>query len=418
MDGIYKIRTYYARLIFAKILTPIICTIGIVVNIINIIVLTRSWMKSSTNVYLTAVSVSDMMYLFFSLLFTLYVYPAFNTSAIYMYALPTFRGIANLFSNITTWLTLSFTIERFINISYPIFGHRVCTRGKAKRIVLGVCIIAFILTFPDFLQSRIKPPLDSNGTLIPGGRYEQTDSDYAPVLRNIGYVYINQLAFVILPFILLAVFNSLLIQKGLEAKRTRQGMSKQKLDRHPKAQYASKGLEIAKSCLTATVAVAQIRNNSTRKAIFSEQQRITVMLISIVVAFLILQTPSTVISIAIHILTEEQKADENFFSILVVVSNISNVLLFINATLNFVFYSLFSVKFRTTCKTILGRKCCGESVKQNRPRLYNQTRYGERSEDLTTAYPGRENTTNSLEIQRLSISCDPPLDKALQGKAG
>ncbi|KAM7534732.1 hypothetical protein Aperf_G00000108334 [Anoplocephala perfoliata] len=412
MDSIYTSRIYYARLICAKILTPLICTTGIVVNIINIIVLTRSWMKSSTNVYLTAVSASDMIYLTYSLLFSLQIYKTFYTMGAYMHSLPIIHGTANLFSNITTWLTVSFTIERFINISFPIFGHRVCTRGKAKRIVCVVCIVSFLLTFPDYLQKKVQKPLDDNGTVIPGGRYVLVDSEYQPVLTKFGYAFINQISFVILPFLLLAIFNSLLIQKGLKARRQRRDMSKDGQDRDLKHPFTSKRPDFANSCLTATAAVAKIHSSSTRRAIFSEQHRITVMLISIVVAFLILQTPSTVLNIMSNIFTsEETVADPNFSSLFIVFSNVSNVLLFINATMNFVFYSLFSIKFRTTCKSLFDQKCCGQKGRSAQHTLTYDSR--QRSVRNVTV-----NKRTSREAQMSSISCNAKAERTSQGEAG
>lgn len=366
MEPVYTERIRIARLICGKILTPLICTTGIVVNVINMIVLTRSWMKSSTNVYLTAVAASDLIYLVYSLLFSLQIYQPFYTHWMYMHAVPIIHGTANLFSNITTWLTVSFTVERFINISFPIFGHRVCTRSKAIKIVCVVSILSFIFTFPDFLQRKVTAPLTQNGTVIAGGRYTVEDSEYQKFLAAFGYAFINQISFVILPFFLLAIFNILLIKKVMEAKRKRRSMLKDTGDgeRHPRKQYASQndrgGLEMSatwNNCITTTAAVARIHtNSSTRRAISSEQQRITLMLIPIVVAFLILQIPSTVLNIISNLYTSEQMtSNHNFFSLIIVFSNISNVFLFFNATMNFVFYSLFSVKFRTTCGALFGR---------------------------------------------------------------
>ena len=406
MDGVYRNRIYFARLICAKILTPVICSTGICVNIINIIVLTRSWMKSSTNVYLTAVSASDLIYLIYSLLFSLQIYPTFYTLHWYMRAVPIIHGTANLFSNITTWLTVSFTIERFINISFPIFGHRVCTRGKAKKIVCIVCVIAFIITFPDFLQRKVVPPLDINGTLIPGGRYTVEDSDYQRILTAFGYAFINQITFVILPFLLLTIFNILLIQKGLKAKKMRRDMSKvQQLDSKSQ-EYASKRVEIAKSCLNATVAVAQIHRQSTRRALFSEQQRITVMLISIVVAFLILQIPSTILNIISNLFTSEEiAADLNFHSLIIIFSNISNVLLFTNATMNFVFYSLFSIKFRTTCKALFGGKS-GKVGAQRFSRMESRHNC-----NLNTTTNNNNNLLINLESRRGVLTKQPSISR-------
>ena len=51
------------RFIVQKIIVPLVVTFGVVGNTVTVAVLTRSWMKSSTNRYLTALAVYDLLYL-------------------------------------------------------------------------------------------------------------------------------------------------------------------------------------------------------------------------------------------------------------------------------------------------------------------------------------------------------------------
>lgn len=48
-----------------NVVAPIICIIGLFGNVMTIIVLTRKRMSGSTNTYLTALAVSDLLYLIF-----------------------------------------------------------------------------------------------------------------------------------------------------------------------------------------------------------------------------------------------------------------------------------------------------------------------------------------------------------------
>lgn len=47
--------------------TPVVFIVGLVGNGVTIVVLSRKRMKSSTNIYLTALAIADLFYLFFSL---------------------------------------------------------------------------------------------------------------------------------------------------------------------------------------------------------------------------------------------------------------------------------------------------------------------------------------------------------------
>ncbi|XP_043188382.1 uncharacterized protein LOC122363320 [Amphibalanus amphitrite] len=51
------------RFVIQRILTPIVMLLGVVGNLVSILVLTRRRMRSSTNSYLTALAVSDTLYL-------------------------------------------------------------------------------------------------------------------------------------------------------------------------------------------------------------------------------------------------------------------------------------------------------------------------------------------------------------------
>jgi len=114
------------RLIVQKVLIPCVVLFGVSGNLVNVAVLTRRSMKSSTNSYLTALAVYDILYLIFALTMTLNHYGGVSGSAWYRhYRLPIGRPLTDTASNTGIWLTLTFTVERYIGVCHPMKG-KVC----------------------------------------------------------------------------------------------------------------------------------------------------------------------------------------------------------------------------------------------------------------------------------------------------
>jgi len=131
------------RLIVQKVLIPCVVLFGVSGNLVNVAVLTRRSMKSSTNSYLTALArqtddrgrttlqltalaVYDILYLIFALTMTLNHYSGVSGCASYQhYRLPFGRPLTDTASNTGIWLTLTFTVERYIGVCHPIKG-KVC----------------------------------------------------------------------------------------------------------------------------------------------------------------------------------------------------------------------------------------------------------------------------------------------------
>ena len=70
------------------------------------------------------------------------------------YRLPYGRPLADLCSNTAVWLTVTFTLERFIGIQFPMKGKRLCTCERAKVIVVAVVLAALLLTLPEFFEKK------------------------------------------------------------------------------------------------------------------------------------------------------------------------------------------------------------------------------------------------------------------------
>jgi len=73
------------RYCFQRILVPCVVLIGIIGNFISVIVLTRRRMRCSTNVYLTALAVTDIIYLLFVFILSLQHYPNMHHSRYELY---------------------------------------------------------------------------------------------------------------------------------------------------------------------------------------------------------------------------------------------------------------------------------------------------------------------------------------------
>lgn len=90
--------------------------VGIIGNSITMVIMTRRRMRSSTNWYLAALAIFDMIYLIFTFILSLKHYPNAHdiNYYLYWYMFPFSMMITDAASNTSVWLTVTFTIERYI----------------------------------------------------------------------------------------------------------------------------------------------------------------------------------------------------------------------------------------------------------------------------------------------------------------
>lgn len=308
------------RLIVQKILSPTVSTVGFLGNTLSIIVLSRRRMQSSTNVYLIALSVCDLLYLFFTVTLG-FVHCSYRTQPkLAFYYIPYARVLADLFGNIAVWLTVSFTVERYVGVRYPMKGRVWCTVRRAKLISCLVVLVCLINTSPELFEMDIieKQSSLSNSTVA---SFVCVTTDFAKTdSYQIGYYWWFISFFTFIPMVLLSVFNSLLIRIVWKASIIRKSL--------------------ANSNVT-----GQVQHQG------SGQNKITIMLINVVIVFLICQFPWTGLLIyRTYMSAHGLKMSQYTLKIL---GNITNLLVQLNAASNFFLYSFFSGDFRRTLKNLL-----------------------------------------------------------------
>ena len=299
------------RFYVQKLLVPVITTAGLFGNIISSCVLTRKSMISSTNCYLTALAVFDTLYLVFSFTLSLQHYRLVEESHVYWYWTPYGRVFTDISSNVSVFLTVTFTLERYVGVCHPMKGRVLCTPRRANYIILGVVVFAFICTTPEFFEWRTEESLQSNVTSVVMVVTELGQS----FSYQVGYYWFLVSTFTFLPLVLLCTFNGILIHSVLVATRVRKRMAYISVSKEPRRQQ--------------------------------EQMKITMMLISVVAVFLICQFPNaTLIVYRTYIEIAQVKMTSYDWNNVRIAGNIVNLFILINASGNCVLYSVMSSKFR------------------------------------------------------------------------
>ncbi|GBM82275.1 FMRFamide receptor [Araneus ventricosus] len=298
-----------ARFWVQRILVPSIMTIGIVGNVITIVIMTRRRMRSSTNNYLAALAIFDMMYLIFTFILSLSHYSRVPDSDHYVYwrLKPFILMLTDTCSNTSVWLTVTFTVERYIAVCHPMKGKVFCTESRAKKAIVAVFLFCFAFTIPTPFEWKVIERVDqaTNHTTL-ALDHSEMGKNY---LYKTIYYWLTVVFFIFVPFILLAIFNSFLIRSVHLSKVQRSSMTR--------------------------------GENSDS----SQENKITIMLIAVVILFFVCQLPT-----ACHLLysTLHENFDLKQLYLLRGLGNIFNFLMSLNAAGNFVLYCLLSQKYRRT----------------------------------------------------------------------
>ena len=136
-------RVEVTRFVVQRILAPIIIAVGILANVLTVVVLTRRTMiRSSTNIYLSALAVYDAVYLALAFSMTWKHYESLETMPWYVsYRLPNGRPLIDSASNTAVWLIVTFTIERFIGVRFPMKGKVRHQTPLLVRIIMQLSVL-------------------------------------------------------------------------------------------------------------------------------------------------------------------------------------------------------------------------------------------------------------------------------------
>lgn len=340
----------WTRFTVQRIVIPLVVIFGIFGNLMSIAVLTRRWMRSSTNYYLTALAIYDTLYLIFAATMTFKKYENTVEEQWYSrYQYPIGKPLADTFSNTGVWLTLTFTIERWLCVCHPMRGRLWCTPKRAKYVIIIVCLAAALITFPEFFEKRFQSTGNYSSTV--------TETNFAKTAAyKFGYIYTNQVLFTFMPLVLLLIFNSLLIRAVFRAAKRRTSM----------VHYHGR----ANKCNSSASAGGRSNNNNNssvkQEKNQRDQQKVTITLISVVVVFVLCHAPQAILNMYYSYIYNGGLT-ERTSDILLIIGNIFNVLVMVNAAINFVLYSTFNTKFRRTFKRISIRTYRRLQGKASRP---------------------------------------------------
>ena len=156
------------------------------------------------------------------------------------------------------WLTVTFTVERYIAVRYPIRGRMLCTESRARRVIATVYLICLTTTLSTPFEWTVVEVVNpvTNVTLLDVAYSSLGNND---IYQQV-YYWFTSIAFTLLPLTLLIIFNSFLIQSVRQSQKLRFLMTHPTSDREERAA--------------------------------SNEIRITVTLIAVVIMFLFCQLPT------------------------------------------------------------------------------------------------------------------------------
>lgn len=144
MDDFTEVLAYVLNVYF----TPVLVFLGTIGNLVSVIVFYKSKLRAqSTSQYLTALALSDTVFL-------LELIPpwlkAMRISKIFAK-----QGLCQFFVYLTyvsssnsSWLVVTFTVERFVAVWYPLRRTRIFTVRRARAFILGIAIFCLVVNTP------------------------------------------------------------------------------------------------------------------------------------------------------------------------------------------------------------------------------------------------------------------------------
>lgn len=320
--------------IMKTVIVPTICAVGMAGNLLTLLVLSRKRLKvicdgieRTIHLGLRALAVSDL------LLCVCLLPNGFIEEERFEYSTRSFQlvyrvysgAVINTFILTSTWLTVTMATSRYLAICFPFRWHHLVGMTGTKASITMVFLVCLVLNIPRFFENSIATIPCSDGRMafiMHPGELQISDK-----VAN-AYAWVYFVVGIFLPLTALTFCNFCLVKTLRESSRVRQ-------------QYRVRAYHV------------------------NMNHRITVILVTIVLMYIVLVSPAEIL---LFVQGQLSKATVGpLMTSIKLAVNITNVLQTVNFSLNFVLYIMLNFQFRRTIEDLFcgcRRRWCTAATKR------------------------------------------------------
>lgn len=288
-----------------------VCLFGITANVLNIIVLTRKNMISPTNAILTGLAVADMLVMISYLPFTFhnYIRKDLEEKDKFSYGWTVFTLFHAHFTvvnhTISSWLTVTVAIWRFIAVSFPQNTTVWCSMSRAKWAIFSTYSMCAVFCLPVYLTFTVSKFRGEDNQIMYRVDFSEIAQRHHHLLEKMNF-WIFSVITKLVPCVALTGLSLGLIKVLYETNKRRQRL-KNRVD------------------------VDRTHDRTTR------------MLLAVLLLFLLTEFPSGLLALLSGIL-----GTEFFNNVYLNFGETMDALALINSAINFIIYCSMSQQFRST----------------------------------------------------------------------
>ncbi|CRL04608.1 CLUMA_CG017676, isoform A [Clunio marinus] len=322
-------RTENLRKLSYGVILPIICTLGILGNVLNLIVLTRRNMRGTAYIYMRGYSASALLAIIFAIPFGIrllfhhdggrwqHLGEAFYTAHFELF-------LGNACLGVGVLMLLVLTIERYVSVCHP--SHMRPALGPPRVTVILLPILTFVIYLPSlFRYEVVKCVLFADGSIT---YYKRDNTEFLQTIFYSVYKVILEIVFKLAPTLLIASLNIriMIVYRQTCNKRRRMTLS-------------------------------HTKDDDSRK--FAEERRLMFLLGSTSLLFLVCVSPMAIL----HVTLSAENLSSYSYQVFRALANLLELL---NYSMTFYIYCLFSEDFRNTLLKTMKWPWCGDKSNSKR----------------------------------------------------
>ncbi|RUS78663.1 hypothetical protein EGW08_013590 [Elysia chlorotica] len=358
-ETLYRVQQSYTKV--HPYLSLVICSFGILSNVVNILVLTKPSMRNSINCILTGVAVADMITMTSYIPFVYYYYimdPEYSHTSLGWKTFMAVHMNLTLTSHTSSiWLGVIMAALRYFFVR-PTSARGARTLDCRSTLVLIVLTYlgAALLLIPNCLATEIEPCFNNSTGLVnwhlKQPSFGGSDSNMLHTITFFIYPVVGK----IIPCTLISIFGGLLLHTLRETNR-----------RSRRLKGGGDASSHKKKNSSAGIANGGGRGGGGGGGGGSSQaRRTTVMLLAIIALYIISELPQSILVLLCIFV-------EGFFqNVYGALGDFIDLLSLINSAINFITYTAMSTQFRETlldmfapCWKPLAKSCRAAGGSQN-----------------------------------------------------